>query len=44
MTSSPAPDDHVRITVDDVPLSVPVRRTVAAALMLEHGPHQAAVK
>lgn len=35
MTSSPAPDDHVRIIVDDVPLSVPVRRTVAAALMLE---------
>lgn len=35
MTSSPAPDDHARIIVDDVPLSVPVRRTVAAALMLE---------
>ena len=35
MTSAPAPDDHVRITVDDVALSVPARRTVAAALMLE---------
>ena len=37
MTSAPAPDDHVRITVDDVALTVPSRRTVAAALMLEGG-------
>lgn len=32
---SASPDDTVHLTVDDVPLTVPARRTVAAALMLE---------